>query len=66
MIKATRLPLHPRPLPYEALSSWVDRLAAAYDLERYEFLRAMFGVDPSPDTADSGWWPAARSYRHIC
>jgi hypothetical protein len=52
MIGATRLPLHPRPLPYEALSSWVDRLAAAYDLQRYEFLRAMFGADPSPDTAD--------------
>jgi len=52
MIRATRLPLHPRPLPYEALSSWVDRLAAAYELERYEFLRSLLGVDPPPDTAE--------------
>lgn len=52
MIKAKRLPLHPRPLPYEALSSWADRLAAAYDLDRYEFLRAMLGAGPPPDAAD--------------
>src|SRR5208283_469191 len=52
MIRATRLPLHPRPLPYEALSSWVNRLAAAYELERYEFLRAMLGADPPPDAAE--------------
>jgi hypothetical protein len=52
MIGTARLPLHPRPLPYEALSSWVDRLAAAYELERYEFLRAMLGADPPPDTAE--------------
>ncbi len=52
MIKATRLPLHPPPLPHEALSSWVDRLAAAYDLDRHEFLRAVSGADPPPDTAE--------------
>ena len=52
MIGAARLPLHPRPLPHEALSSWVDRLAAAYELERFDFLRAMLGADPPPDTAE--------------
>jgi len=43
-----RLPLHPRPLPHEALSSWVDRLAACYRLHRWEFLRLAFGADPAP------------------
>ena len=44
-----RLPLHPRPLPYEALSSWVGRLAGAYDMESHAFLRAAFGADPPPN-----------------
>jgi len=52
MIRVTRLPLHPRPLPYEALSSWVDRLAAAYELESYEFLRSMLDADPPPDAVE--------------
>src|SRR3954452_10698472 len=54
-----RLPLHPRPLPHEALSSWVDRLAAAYGLGRHGFLRAAFGADPAPDDAalDTGDGP---------
>lgn len=43
-----RLPLHPRPLPHEALSSWVDRLAACYRLHRWEFLRLALGADPAP------------------
>jgi hypothetical protein len=46
-----RLPLHPRPLPHEALSSWVDRLAAAYGLGRRGFLRAAFGADPAQGDA---------------
>jgi hypothetical protein len=52
VIRATRLPLHPRPLPHEALSSWVDRLAAAYRLERHEFLRSALGADPAPDRGE--------------
>ncbi len=44
-----RLPLHPRPLPHEALSSWVGRLAAAYDMEPSVFLRRALGADPAPD-----------------
>ena len=44
-----RLPLHLRPLPHEALSSWVDRLAGAYGLERHRFLRSAFGADPTSD-----------------
>ena len=43
-----RLPLHPRPLPHEALSSWVDRLAACYRLHRWKFLRLALGADPAP------------------
>ena len=52
MSPATRLPLHPRPLRHEALSSWIDRLAEAYGLEAYHFLRSAFSVDPPPDDAD--------------
>ncbi len=44
-----RLPLHPRPLPHEALSSWLGRLARAYGMRTGEFLRAAFGADPAPD-----------------
>ena len=43
-----RPPLHPRPLPHEALSSWMDRLAACCRLKRREFLRLALGVDPAP------------------
>lgn len=43
-----RLPLHPRPLRHEALSSWLDRLAACYRLHRWEFLRLALGTDPAP------------------
>ena len=59
MTGTARLPLHPRPLPHEAASSWIDRLAAAYRLERYELLRSAFGADPPPNSAelDSGRLP---------
>lgn len=43
-----RLPLHPRPLPHEALSSWVGRLATAYDMETDVFLRTALGTEPAP------------------
>lgn len=46
--QSRRLPLHPRPLPHEALSSWVGRLATAYDMETDLFLRTAFGADPAP------------------
>jgi len=51
-----RLPLHPRPLPHEALSSWLDRLAAVYGLKRDRFIRFALGADPAPCVAelDSG------------
>ena len=42
-----RLPLHPQPLPDEALSSWVRRLGAAYGLEPHCFIEAALGL-PSP------------------
>lgn len=42
-----RLPLHPQPLPDEALSSWVRRLGAAYRLEPHYFIEAVLGL-PSP------------------
>jgi len=45
-----RLPLHPRPFPHEALSSWVGRLATAYDMEADAVLREAFGTDPAPDS----------------
>lgn len=54
-----RLPLHPRPLPHEALSSWLDRLAAVYGLKRDRFIRSALGADPAPCVAelDSGGSP---------
>lgn len=52
MNRGMRLPLHPRPLPHEALSSWIGRLAAAYGLQPNSFLRSAFGADPSPSAAE--------------
>jgi hypothetical protein len=46
-----RLPLHPRPLPHEALSSWVDRLARAYGLNGAAFLRRASIAEAPPDAA---------------
>ncbi len=48
-VPRVRLPLHPPPFPHEALSSWVGRLAAAYDMESDAFLHAAFGTSPAPD-----------------
>ena len=67
MTKATaqwgRLPLHPQPLPYEALSSWVGRLASAYGMKPDAFLRTALGIDPAPDDRelDSGAGPPGLS-----
>lgn len=47
-----RLPLHPRPFPHEALSSWVGRLATAYSMESDAFLHAAFGTAPAPDSRE--------------
>ena len=38
-----RLPLAPRPLPGEAPSSWVRRIAARYDLEPNDLVRYLLG-----------------------
>lgn len=42
-----RLPLHPRPLPEEALSSWLTRLAGAYRLTPETFIETGLGL-PAP------------------
>ena len=54
-----RLPLHPRPLPHEALSSWVGRLAAAYGMGPGVFLRRALGIDLASDdrALDTGAGP---------
>lgn len=63
------LPVSPRPLPGEALSSWIARVAARYDLGAAVFLRQVLrddGVDPDTEEAgrqarrlDALPWPAA-------
>lgn len=37
-------PLHPRPYPDEALSSWISRLACLYDMEPEELLKYELGL----------------------
>lgn len=44
-----RLPIHPRPLPHEALSSWIDRLADAYGLPSSTFMERAFGYGSLSD-----------------
>lgn len=44
-----RLPIHPQPLPYEALSSWIDRLADAYGLAPWTFMERAFGFSLRDD-----------------
>lgn len=63
------LPVSPRPLPGEALSSWIARVAARYDLGAAVFLRQVLrddGVDSDTEEAgrqarrlDALPWPAA-------
>jgi hypothetical protein len=38
-----RLPIHPQPLPHEALSSWIERLADAYRLPAETLMEQTFG-----------------------
>jgi hypothetical protein len=58
-----RWPLHPRPRPVEALSSWLGRVAAANatrteDLLRYDLAPAA-GLADVPAPADLDWDPPA-------
>jgi hypothetical protein len=46
-MRSRRLPLHPQPLPDEALSSWLLRLSAAYRLTAKRFIEAALG-QPAP------------------
>jgi hypothetical protein len=43
-----RLPLHPRPQAQEALSSWIGRLAAVYDLGWEEFFDQALALPSTP------------------
>ena len=55
---ATRLPIHPQPLPQEALSSWLWRLADAYDMGIGEFAEAALGMKRQ-DIELVDYWPSA-------
>lgn len=55
---ATRLPIHPQPLPQEALSSWLWRLADAYDMGVDEFAEEALGIE-RPDIELVDIWPPA-------
>lgn len=55
---ATRLPIHPQPLPQEALSSWLWRLADAYDMGAGEFAEAALGINRL-DIGLVDYWPSA-------
>lgn len=44
MSRPRRWPLHPKPSPGEALSSWLTRLARLYDLSLPELLRHNLGA----------------------
>lgn len=55
---ATRLPIHPQPLPHEALSSWLWRLAEAYDMGAGELAEAALGIERTGiELVD--FWPSA-------
>lgn len=41
-----RLPLHPQPLPDQALSSWIRRLGVAYGLDPHRFIEAALELPP--------------------
>ncbi|MEP9389905.1 TniQ family protein [Mesorhizobium sp. KR9-304] len=59
---ATRLPIHPQPLPQEALSSWLWRLADAYDMGAGEFAEAALGLQRL-DIGLADFWPSASLIR---
>ncbi|MBP2233295.1 hypothetical protein J2847_006632 [Azospirillum agricola] len=46
---AGRWPVHPVPLPGEALSSWLDRLALSYGYQAKDILRFDLGVTAVAD-----------------
>ncbi len=56
-----RWPMHPRPRPGEALTSWVGRLAAVYGLPARQLLRHNLGTASAllddPAAADLDWDP---------
>ena len=52
------LPIHPQPLPQEALSSWLWRLADAYDMGVGDFAEAALGIN-GPDIELVDFWPSA-------
>ncbi|MBO9422782.1 TniQ family protein [Labrenzia sp. R4_2] len=55
---AKRLPIHPQPLVHEALSSWLWRLAAEYDMGAGEFAEAALGIKRL-DIGVVDFWPSA-------
>ena len=55
---AKRLPIHPQPMPQEALSSWLWRLAAEYDMGAGEFAEAALGIKRL-DIRLVDFWPSA-------
>ncbi|WP_159091756.1 TniQ family protein [Aminobacter sp. MSH1] len=52
------MPIHPQPLPQEALSSWLWRLADAYDMGAGEFAEAALGIQRL-DIGLVDFWPSA-------
>lgn len=51
-----RLPIHPQPLPEEALSSWIWRLAETYDMTVDEFTECALGIT-ALDLRLLDYWP---------
>lgn len=49
-----RLPLAPPPLPNEAISSWIARIAARYDLSTAAFVPNL--LPNEADNAEMAWW----------
>lgn len=50
--RVQRWPLHPRPLPGEALSSWLDRVSGEHSLTLRDLLEHNLG---SASIVDEGW-----------
>lgn len=61
---ARRWPLHPRPQPGEALSSWLDRVSVEHSLTLHDLLEHNLGsasiVDERWSAADLDWDPPDR------